>query len=248
VIPPRAREGEVDRAWALLLRAGESRPALDEVLERHGHDKPLLVSLLRRAAPVAFLELLAGTRPWSEDQRLMAAVVLSPRCPRPLGLRLVGTLLWRDLADVAAGPQVAVAVRIRAEGLLKDQLLELRLGERITLAKLATPPVLLPLLLDADPKVVVAGLINRRLREEDLLVLVRAETPSLPLLEGIVASSRWNDRYALRLAIALHPRAPLALALGQLRALTPKDLARVAATPGLSPLVQAAAARVADAP
>src|SRR5262249_32929466 len=160
-------------------------------------------------------------------QRLMAAVVLSPRCPRPLGLRLVGALLWRDLADVATGPQVAMAVRIRAEGLLKDQLLELRLGEKITLAKIANPPRLPPPPPHPDPKVVAAGLINRRLREEDLLVLVRAETPSVPLLEGIVASSRWNDRYGLRLAIALHPRAPLALALGQLSALTPKDLSRV---------------------
>ncbi len=235
----------MDRAWADLMRAGESRDAMAEALGRHGGDRPLLVSLLRRAAPLAFLELIVATRPWSEDQRLLAAVVLSPRCPRPLGLRLVGTLLWRDLADVAAGPQVAVAVRIRAEGLLKDQLMELRLGEKITLAKIATPPVLLPLLLDPDPKVVAAGLINRRLREEDLLTLVRADLPSVPLLEGIVASSRWSDRYALRLAIALHPRAPRALALGQLSALTAKDLARVAEAPGVSPLVQAAAARVA---
>jgi hypothetical protein len=246
VIPPRAREGEVDAAWAELLRAGGSAPALRAVLEGKGGDRPLLVSLLRRAAPLAFLETLAATRPWSEDQRLQAAVVLSPRCTRPLGLRLVGSLLWRDLADVAASPIVSAAVRIRAEGLLKDQLAERRLGERITLAKIATAPVLMPLLLDADPKVVAAGLINRRLREEDLLTLVRAETPSVPLLEGIVASSRWSDSYALRLAIALQPRAPIALALGRLRTLLPRDLERVARTAGLSPLVQAAAARVAE--
>ena len=74
---------------------------------------------------------------------------------------------------------------------------------------------------------------------------MRADLPSRALLEGIVASSRWGDRYAIRLAIALHPRAPVALALGQLSALTTKDLARVADAAGLTPLVQAAAARVA---
>jgi len=104
--------------------------------------------------------------------------------------------------------------------------------------------VLLLLLLDPDFKVVEAGLINRRLREEDLLTLVRAEAPSRALLEGIVASSRWEERYAIRLAIALQPRAPVALALGQLSALTTKDLARVAEAPGLTPIVQLAAARV----
>jgi hypothetical protein len=158
----------------------------------------------------------------------------------------VGSLSWRDLADVAASARVAAAVRLRAEALLKDQLPDLRLGERITLAKIATPPVLLPLLADQDPKVLEAGLINTRLREEDLLMLVRAETPSRPLLEALTASSRWSDRYALRLAIALQPKAPRALALAQLSALVPRDLRRVAEAPGVSPLVQAAAARVAE--
>jgi hypothetical protein len=244
VIPPRGADGEVDRAWADLLRAGTAPAAMKDVLERHG-DRLLLVGLLRRAVPLAFLELIASTPPWSEDHRLLASLVLSPRSTRPLGLRLVGSLQWRDLADVAASPRVAVAVKIRAEAMLKEQLMELRLGEKITLAKIATPPVLMLLLADAEPKVVEAGLINARLREEDVLTLVRADIPSRPLLEGIAASSRWGERYALRLAIALHPRAPVALALGQLSALTTKDLARVAEAPGLTPLVQAAAARVA---
>jgi hypothetical protein len=247
VNPPRSAEGEVDRAFADLLRAGVSPAAMREVLERCGEDHVLLIALLRRAVPLPFLELVASTPPWSEDHRLLASVVLSPRATRPLGLRLVGSLQWRDLADVAASPRVAVAVKIRAEAMLKDQLQELRLGEKITLAKMATPPVLLLLLADKDEKVVEAGLINTRLREEDLLALVRADIPSRVLLEGIVASSRWGDRYAVRLAIALQPRAPVALALGQLSALTTKDLARVAEAPGLTPLVQAAAARVAAA-
>jgi hypothetical protein len=245
VNPPRGAEGEVDRAWADLLRAETSPETMRDVLERHGGDRMLLIALLRRAVPLPFLELIAATPPWSDDHRLLASVVLSPRATRPLGLRLVSFLLWRDLADVAASPRVAVAVKLRAEAMLKDQLMELRLGEKITLAKMATPPVLMLLLADPDPKVVEAGLINPRLREEDLLTLVRADLPSRPLLEGIVGSSRWVDRYAIRLAIALHPRAPVALALGQLSSLTTKDLARVAEAPGLTPVVQAAAARVA---
>ena len=247
MIPPRGADGEVDRAWADLLRAGTSPAAMKDVLERGGGDHVLLVGLLRRAVPLPFLELIASTPPWSEDHRLLASVVLSPRSTRPLGLRLVGSLQWRDLAEVAASPRVAAAVKVRAEALLKDQLMELRLGEKITLAKMATPPVLLLLLADKDAKVVEAGLINMRLREEDLLTLVRGESPSPALLEGIVASSRWGIRYALRLAIALQPRAPVALALGQLSALTTKDLARVAEAPDLTPIVQLAAARVAAA-
>ncbi|HEV7502814.1 MAG TPA: hypothetical protein VGQ33_22505 [Vicinamibacteria bacterium] len=246
MIPPRGTDGDVDQAFADVMRAGASVPALLAVLERYGADKVVLVGLLRRPVPLLFLETAAATAPWSDDQRLMAAVVLSPRSSRPLGLRLVGSLYWRDLADVAASPRVAAGVRVRAESLLKDQLADLRLGERITLAKIATPPVLIPLLADKDLKVVEAGLINTRLREEDLLPMVRADLPSAPLLEGIVASSRWRERYGLRLAIALQPRAPLALALAQLTALTVRDLERIVSAPGLTPLLQAAAARVAE--
>ena len=63
MIPPRGADGEVDRAWADLLRAGTSPAAMKDVLERHG-DRLLLVGLLRRAVPLAFLELIASTPPW----------------------------------------------------------------------------------------------------------------------------------------------------------------------------------------
>jgi hypothetical protein len=245
VIPPRGTEGEVDRAWAELLRA-TTPPAMREVLERYGADRVLLTSLLRRAVPLPALELMSSTPPWSDEPRLLASIVLSPRASRPLGLRLVGALLWRDLADVAASPRVAAAVKIRAEAILKDQLADLRLGERITLAKIATLPVLVPLLADVDAKVVEAGLNNARLREEDVHTLLRLDPPSRTLMEAVVASSKWRERYGLRLAIALHPRAPLALALGQLTTLTSKDLARIAETQALTPLLQAAALRVAQ--
>jgi hypothetical protein len=122
---------------------------------------------------------------------------------------------------------------------------DLRLGDRITLAKIATGPVLAQLLEDPDPRVVEAGLINGRLREEDLAGALRKDTVTRALIEGISASSRWRECYSLRLAIVLQPRSPLAVALGQVTALLPRDLERVAADEGLAPLVQLAARRVA---
>src|SRR4029079_14522319 len=91
-----------DRAFSDLLRAGPGPAAMKEVLERCGDDHVLLVALLRRAVPLPFLELIASTSPWSEDHRLIASVVLSPRATRPLGLRLLGSLPRGDLAHAAA--------------------------------------------------------------------------------------------------------------------------------------------------
>ena len=236
---------DVDTLFAALMTAGEDARWVRELLDGVPRDRLLLAAVLRRAVPLRCLEVLAATPPWSEDQRLMGSVILSPRVSRALALRLVGSLFWRDLADVAASPRVAAAARVRAEALLLDHLSDLRLGDRITLAKIATPPVLAHLLDDPDPRVVEASLINGRLREEDLVGALRKDTVTRALIEGIAASSRWRDRYALRLAIVLQPRSPLAVALAQVTALLPRDLERVAADEALLPLVQLAARRVA---
>ena len=238
-------DADVDALFAAVVAAGEDARRARAALEAAPPDRLLFAALLRRAVPLRFLEMLATTPPWSDDHRLMGAVVLSPRVSRALALRLVGALFWRDLADVAAAPRVAPAARVRAEALLLDHMPDLRLGDRITLAKIATPPVLARLLEDGDPRVVEAALINGRVREEDLAAALRKDDVTRALIEGIAASPRWRDRYALRLAIVLQPRAPLAIALGQMTSLLPADLARVAEDEALLPLVQLAARRVA---
>jgi hypothetical protein len=238
-------EDDVDALFAGLMAAGEDPRRVREILDAAPRDRILLAAVLRRAVPLRCLEVLATTPPWSEDQRLLGSVVLSPRVSRALALRLVGFLFWRDLADVAASPRVPAAARVRAEALLLDHMDDLRLGDRITLAKIATPPVLARLLEDGEPRVVEAGLINGRLREEDLATAVRRDTVTPALIEGIAASPRWRDRYGLRLAIVLQPRTPLAVALSQVTSLLPRDLERVAADEALAPLVQLAARRVA---
>jgi hypothetical protein len=172
--------------------------------------------------------------------------VTSPRAPRALCLRLVGALSWRELADVAATMRLPAAVRARAESLLGDSLAEMRLGDRITLGRIATPPVLSRLLVDGDPRVVSAALQNPRLREEDLVRAVRRDDVPRPLVEGAAGSPRWRVSYAVRLALVLQPRTPLALALLQISSLVPRDLHRVAADTALRPLVRAAAASVLD--
>lgn len=235
----------LDALYAEVLGAGGSLPRIREVLGRHAPGESTLRSLLRRPVAVPFLEHLGSTPPWSERPAVLGAVVLNPRAPRALALRLVASLYWRDLADVAATPRVDGAVRARAEGILEERLSELRLGERITLARLATPALLRPLLADAEPRVLEVALRNPRVREEDVVLAIRREVASRALLEAAAASSRWRDSYAVQLALVLQPRTPLALSLGRIRTLLRRDLVRVAETEGLRPLVRAAALRVA---
>jgi hypothetical protein len=236
---------EVETLYAELLEAGEGSAALRELLRRRPPDESLLLAVLRRAVPVKLLEGLAAWPPWSETPRVLGAVAQNPRSPGALVLRLLPSLFWRDLAEVARAARLVAAVRLRAESLLVERLPELRLGDRITLARLATPPVLRALLLDAEARVARAALLNPRLREGDLVELLQKDTAPLPLIREAADSRRWNDCYGVRLTLALQARTPLGVALAQLTSLLPRDLVRVSETPGLLPLVQLSALRVA---
>jgi hypothetical protein len=173
---------------------------------------------------------------------------MNPRAPRTLAQRSLPSLRWRDLAEVARSGQVDGGVRVRAEALLRDGLPDLRLGDRITLARLATPSVLSRLLGDADPKVLGAALENPRLREADLLVALRRDSVGRALIEQAAASSRWRPSYAVGLELVQQGRTPLAVALAQLTRLRRRDLQRIAAMPGLAQLLRLAAARLAESP
>jgi hypothetical protein len=240
-VRPAFDDAAVDALYRDILRAGEDTAAARALLAEHQPEENMLAALLRRALPIKFLEQVAVTPPWSERPLVLARVVLNPRSPRGLSLRLVSTLYWRDLAEVSTHPTVPGAVRVRAEACLRDLIPDLRLGERITLGKIASPLVLTALLADAEPRVLEAALQNPRLREEDLVTALRRDSAALALTEVAAASPRWKEHYAVRLALVLQPRTPLPLALLQISSLLKGDLIRVARTPGLAPLVQAAA-------
>ena len=233
----------VEALFAEALLAGEDRARSRRVVAGCG-DEALLAAVLRRAVPLAFLEAAAGVSPWAERPRVLARVVLNPRTPQALAQKLVGSLYWHDLAEAAATPRLAAAVRARAESLLKDGLADMRLGDRITLARLATPPLLPSLLADTEPRVAEAALLNARLREEDLVSALRRVDVRPALVAASAESSRWQPSYAEKLALVLQPKTPLPVALPRLLALVPRDLSRVASDAALHPLVRAAASGI----
>jgi hypothetical protein len=246
VRPRPQNTADVDVLHAELLAAGERSAALRAVLSAHQPDESLLVAVLRRPVPVKLLETLAALPPWSDTPRVLGVIVLNPKAPNTLALRLLSALFWRDLAEVARTPRLLAAVRLRAEALLVERLPELRLGDRITLGRLATPPVLRLLLLDGDARVARASLLNPRLRESDLVEALQKDSVPVGLLREAGASRRWSESYEVRLALALQARTPLGVALAQLSSLLPRDLLRISETPGLLPLVQISALRVAQ--
>jgi hypothetical protein len=230
---------------ALLLRAGQEPSGARAFLAERGLEEAQILALLRLPVPVAFLEALASTPPWSERPRVLGGICLNPKAPRALAQRLLPALYWRDLADAAASPRLDGGVRARAEALLRERVADLRLGEKIALARLATAAVLRLLLQERDPRILEAALQNPRLSESDLGAMVQSGEAPPALLEAVAAAPRWRASYAVRLALVLQARTPMGIALAQLTSLVDHDLRRIAAHPGLRPVVRAAAGRVA---
>lgn len=243
---PDVSEGAVDAFHEALLGAGEHAARARLLLQERGPDPALVTAVLRRAVPRACLEALASTPPWSRDRRVLAAIVLSPQAPPRICIPLLPSLLWHDLAEVARTLRVAPPVRTRAEALVLERLPDMRLGDRIAVARMATPLVLRALLRAGEPRVTHAGLLNPRLREEDLLTVMRADDVPVVLLEQAARSRRWSGSYNVRLELVVQPRTPLALALAQITSLVRRDLVRVSRGRGLRPLLQAAAQRAAE--
>lgn len=239
-----ASESEIDRLYSEILLVGESAAGVREFFARHEISESALLSLLRRIVPRKFLEHVATTRPWSERAVVLGVVAMNPRIPRYLALHLVASLTWVDLVRLAATPRVDAAMRNRCEEVLRENLPDMRLGERIALARRATPRILMLLLLDSDPRVIDAGLLNPRLREEDVLHAIRRDESSGTLLDRVSACYRWRDNHAVRLALVLHLRTPLSVALAQLSHLVDSALARLITTKTLPPLIRAGAERV----
>lgn len=225
------------------LHEGADPAVFERFLAAWGGDPLRLLAALRREVPGSFLELVGGRRPWSDDRRVAGVLVQNPRTPAHVAMRLVSTLFWRDLAAAAVNPWIAATVRVRAEALLAEGLRDMRLGEKVALARLASPTVLRLLLHEGDARILEGALFNPRLAESQVLQALRRETAGRPLFEAVAASPRWQAAYAVRLELVLQRRTPLPIGLAQVTALLPADLRRVARTPGLHPVLRAAAER-----
>jgi hypothetical protein len=151
-------------------------------------------------------------------------------------------LRWGELAPLSVSPVVPVAVRTRADGQLRDRLPGMRLGDRITLAKLASRRLLPVMLREKDARVLAAAMSNPRLGASELAAAIGAEQAPGELPE-VVDRSRWREEYRVRLALVRQPRTPIATALSHMTALNDSDLHSLVAAPP-RPLLALVARRI----
>ncbi|HEX6097571.1 MAG TPA: hypothetical protein VF432_14685 [Thermoanaerobaculia bacterium] len=223
--------------------------ALQRRIKALNHDE-LADFVLDNLAALAEEEVLAVLENAYISPRLLSKIAQTPRLtgfyavrlklvahrqtPQAHAVKLVHYLYWFDLLRLSIDVQVPAPVRRAIDTQLLLRVDKLTLGERVASARACPPALIKVFLYDSDPKVFASLLINKRLREDDLLTLVSSDRATADQLLMIAADRRWAFRYSLRKALVLNPLTPRSTAASQLRYLTPTDRRRIHANPQTS--------------
>ena len=144
--------------------------------------------------------------------------------PQAHATKLVHYLRWTDLVRLSIEVTVPAPVRRAIDKQLLLNVEKLSLGERIAAAKRCSQALIKVFLFDPDVKVLESLLVNQRLREDDVLLLVSSPRATPDQLALVASDRRWSFRYAVRKALVLNPHTPRASAARQLRFLARRDV------------------------
>ena len=219
---------------------------LQELLENDAFNEDHVRVLLKnpRLEPEA-VERLSREPRFFRRGNIRVALVMHPHVSRVRALELVPYLFWRDALRVARSPAVHPQVRVVAEHAVAERLPELTPGEKMTIARTCTRPVLQALRTDHDARVIEAVLQNFRCTEEDVLLIASIGTTPPQVLGLVARHPKWRVRPTVRNALIRNRRLPLPLALGILEQLSVAELTGLARQAQLPKLLRESARRLA---
>ena len=210
---------------------------LAEVVAEHGAallEEEALAILANPFVTPQILGKIAQTQRLAALYSVRLALVAHRQTPLPHSVKFIHYLYWFDLLRLSVDVRIPAPVRRAIETQLLLRAEKLTTGERVASAHRCSHALILFFLHDPHPKVFESLLLNKWLREDDLLTLITSERATVEQLRLIAADTRWSYRYAIRKALVLNPGTPRAAAASQLRYLSPRDLARIHAAPGTS--------------
>ena len=184
--------------------------------------------LLNPHVTPAVIEALACNRRLMGIYEVKAAVAGHPRTPEHLAMRLLPQIRWRQLMGISRDTRIRAPVRRVAEKYLGQRLPRLTVGEKVSLARLATPEVAAVLAHDPSQKVLRAVLENPRLSEAALLPMLTSHRATPHHLERVARHERWGPRYDVRVALCRNPKTPFRVIFELLPSLRAAELAIVA--------------------
>lgn len=212
-----------------LLKACLENPAITEL-----H----IISLLRNPfINQEIVRLVCTNRQWISKYRIKVSVVHCPKAPYILSIEFVNFLFWRDLVAVAKDVKIDPRLRVAAERLIMEKMVELSLGEKIALSRIATPHLVKTLIKERNSKIIRELLINPFIIEDDIVRIVNTVKDTAILIE-IANAGKWRFRYNIKRALVVNSITPLSISLNLLPTLLKRDLVAVSKQYNLNPLLR----------
>jgi hypothetical protein len=222
------------QAGAVSAPTGSSQPALvsrevivaEDGIEKGGPLTEDLALALLKSGEISIEQIEQITKGSSamKSRKVRLALAAHPRVPRRLALRIIRGLYTFDLVQFARIPAAPADLKHIADELLISRLASLTFGERISLARRASPSVAAALLLDTEPRVWQSALENPRLTEAAMVKALQKTGATPAFVEAVCRHGKWSLRHEIRTALLRNPHTPLARAIEFARRLPPQLL------------------------
>jgi hypothetical protein len=209
-------DGLIFHPTTAVLAALLDNPALDET--------KLTLLLSRKDLPAEILAEIARRKTLLKSYVVKKGLLLHPRTPRLVGLRLLKDLYLMDLVQFALSPTVPAELKRHAEEQIVTRLPRLPLGQKITLARRGPGRAAGALLAEGHPQVIPVALENPYLTEAQVLKALAREKVPVAVVQAVAGHRKWSEIYNVRLLMVRHASTPISIVLAFLPHLTITDL------------------------
>jgi hypothetical protein len=220
---------------AAVLDSGDPDVLLAALENPSLNEKMLCEFLERKDLPAEVLARITKNKEWMQSYPVRLRLARHPRTPRLVTMALIRQLFLFDLVNVSLLPSVPAEIRRLAEDLILSRLLQLPLGQRLTLARRGPARVAAALAAEGLPQVLPLALDNAFLNEGQLLKML-AKVGLPPRVVAAVSNHRkWSYNANVRIALVRNPLTPLARVMTFLPDIPPHHLRDLVKVPTLRP-------------
>lgn len=184
-----------------VLRAAIRNPALDEA--------HLLTLLQRRDLSEDLLKWIHKLPVTGQSHNLKVALIKNPNTPGTIVSILLPHLYLFELITVCYLPGVTPDQKVAAERAIIQRIPTTPLGNKLTLARRATAPIVEVLLKEGDAQIVDICLSNPRLKESSIFQFLSSAKANAENISMIARHPRWKTRPNIIGAILKNPKTPL---------------------------------------
>lgn len=222
------------------LRRANGRELLS-LVEVHGAEfqlKDVRQILLNPYCDRRVIEELLCIRSLMSIYEVRVALCRHRHTPHADAMRHLSGLFWRDLVEITRDQRLSIALRRVAGRYVVQRLPRLSSGEKMSLARRASPEIVSELMKTPDLRIVAAIFDNPRLTVETLLPLASDTAASPQKLNVLATHPRWGRPYEIRAALGRNPQVPFRIHFAVLPELRREDLEEIAALEAHSSVVR----------